>query len=259
MALTEQEHPLEFLPELALGVLPEAEAPGIRAHLSTCDSCRAEYEIMAEAARLLPYAVQEVEPGPSLKAGLMDRIASEPRVLRPKVMRPAWQRFTAIAAAAALLIAIGGALGVFAFAGDNSSLEAENGREGALVRALAEGDARRDTFEDGQLRASVVYAPGTTAAFALLEGLPPLPSGKEYQAWFIADGAPRPSNTFARAANGVWLASPGDVTGFAAMALTIEDKGGAKAPSQAPFMVVGLDATAGSFSLQDWFAMRPGD
>jgi hypothetical protein len=256
LALTEQEHPVEFLPELALGVLPEGEAPGIRAHLEGCESCRAEYEIMTEAARLLPYAVEEAEPAPSVKTGLMDRIASEPRMLRPRVIRPAWQRFTAIAAAAALLIAVGGFAGALMFRGDNSSLETENGRQGALVLALAEGNARRDTYEEGAMRASVVYAAGTESAFALLEGLPALPSGKAYQAWFIADGAPKPSNTFGGPGKGVWLESPGDVTGFAAMALTIEDKGGVDAPSQAPFMVVDLNAAAGSFSLKDWFALR---
>jgi anti-sigma-K factor RskA len=253
--LTEQEHPLEYLPELALGVLAEDEAPGIRAHLESCESCRAEYEIMAEAARLLPYAVEEVEPAPSVKAGLMERIASEPRPLGARIVRPAWQRFTAIAAAAAVLVAVGGLAGAMLFGVSDGDLEDENGRQGALVRAVAEGNARRDTFEDGAMRANVVYAPGADSAFALLAGMPELPSGKAYQAWFIADGAPRPSNVFSSVEDGVWLESPGSVTGFAAMALTIEDEEGADAPSQAPFMVVELNATAGTFSLEDWFAL----
>ncbi len=257
MALTEQDHPVDYLPELALGVLAEEDAPGIRAHLESCESCRAEYAVMTEAARLLPYAVEEMEPSADVKSGLMDRIAAEPRVLRPRAVRPAWQRFTAIAAAAALLIAVGGFAGALLFARDDSGLKEEHGRQGALVRALAEGNARRDTFEDGSLRASVVYAAGTESAFALLEGLPTLPSGKEYQAWFIAGGAAQPSNTFDSVERGVWLEAPGDVTGFAAMALTIEEEGGVEASSQAPILVVDLNASAGSFSLKDWFALNP--
>lgn|GEM_PF-3344074 len=253
--MTEQEHPLEFLPELALGVLAEEEAPGIRAHLDTCASCRAEYNIMAEAARLLPYAVEDVEPAPSVKSGLMERIANEPRVLRPRALRPAWQRFGAIAAAAAVLIVLGGVLGAVLAGDGDAGLEAENARQGALVRAVAEGNARRDTFESGAMRANVVYAPGQRTAFALLQGMPALPDGKAYQAWFIEGGAPRPSTVFSSAEDGVWLDSPGDVAGFAAMAFTIEDEDGAQAPSQPPFLVVELGATAGTIDLAGWFAL----
>jgi len=259
--LTEQEHPLEYLPELALGVLAEEEAPGIREHLAACDSCQAEYEVMAEAARLLPYAVKEVEPSEAVREGLMGRIADEPRQLRPRVIRPAWQRFTAIAAAAALLVVAGGFAGGILMGGDDGDLKRENSLQGSLVRAVAEGNARRDTVESGAMKASVVYAPGTESAFALLEGLPALPSGKAYQAWFIEAGAPKPSNVFG-SEGGVWLDSPGDVASFAAMALTIEDEGGADAPSQAPFMVVSLNSTAssaGGFNLKDWFALTMRD
>jgi predicted anti-sigma-YlaC factor YlaD len=68
---TDQDHPLEFLAELALGVLPESDAPAIRDHLSTCDSCRTEYETMERAALLLPYAVEDTEPGPQVRESLM--------------------------------------------------------------------------------------------------------------------------------------------------------------------------------------------
>ena len=253
--MTEQEHPLEYLPELALGVLAEEEAPGIREHLAACAGCQAEYEVMAEAARLLPYAVKGVEPSDGVREGLMERIAHEPREFRPRVIRPAWQRFTAMAAAAAVLLVVGGFAGGVLVGGDDGGLERENERQGSLVRAVAEGIARRDTAESGAMKASVVYAPGTDSAFALLEGLPALPSGKAYQAWFIEGGAPKPSNVFG-AAGGVWLESPGDVGSFAAMALTIEDKDGADVPSQAPFLVVNLNTSAGKpFTISDWLAL----
>jgi hypothetical protein len=184
----------------------------------------------------------------------MERIAAGPRQLRPRPAPPAWQRFAAIAAAVVVMLALGGIAGMLV-ANGGDGLEDENARQGALVRAVAQGNARRDTFEDGALRASVVYAPGQESAFALLEGMPPLPAGKAYQAWFIEGGAARPSNVFQESRDGVWLESPGDVAAFAAMAFTIEDEEGAEAPSQAPFMVVELGTSAGTFSLEDWFAM----
>jgi hypothetical protein len=258
--IPESEHPLDFLPELALGVLAEDEAPAIREHLAGCPSCQAEYATMSQAARMLPFAAEETEPNPKLREGLMQRIASEPRLMRPRsgtTAWPAWQRFASIAAAAAVLVVAGAFAGAQLWGGNDEDLEAENERSGAFVQAIAQGNARRDTAESGASKAMVVYVPGHTSAFAWLEGMPALPSGKAYQAWFIADGAPRPSTVFSQPSGGVWLESPEDVAKFGSIGLTIEDEDGANAPSQAPFMVVELNRSAASkpFSLQDWFAL----
>ena len=106
LALTEQEHPVDYLPELVLGVLPEDEAAPIRAHLETCESCSEEFALMSDATRLLPFAVQDAQPPAEQRGALMERIASEPRVLRPRTQRrPTWQWFGAAAAAAAAALA----------------------------------------------------------------------------------------------------------------------------------------------------------
>ncbi|MEO8538557.1 MAG: anti-sigma factor [bacterium] len=254
--MTEQEHPLEYLPELALGVLAEDDAPGIRAHLATCDSCAAEFEVMAGAARLLPFAVQDAEPSPGTRDSLMQRIATEPRVLtRRTIVRPAWQRFSAIAAGVALLLLVGAAAGESLFGGSDSGSSRETKNQRTLVEAVAKGTASRETAEQGGAKAMLVYAPGTNAAFAWLEGLPSLPNGKEYQAWFIGDGNPQPANTFANS-GGVWLDSPAQVDSFAAFALTIEDEGGAKAPTQQPFVVVNLKSAAKvPVTWEEWIQM----
>lgn len=255
--MTEQEHPIEFLPELALGVLAEDDAPGIREHLANCPSCQAEYEVMAEAARILPYAVEEVEPAPELRDGLMQRIATEPRVMRARPSRPAWQRYAQIAAAAAVFLVLGAFAGSMLWGADDGDLKDENARSGAFVQAIAQGNARRDTAESGDSRAMVVYVPGHTSAFVWVEGMPALPSGKAYQAWFIDGAAPRPSTVFSARSGGVWLESPSDVAGFSAIGLTVEDEDGARTPSQDPFMEVKLRPTAASqpFSLGDWFVL----
>ena len=256
------EHPLEFLPELALGVLADDDAPGIREHLAGCLSCQAEYEIMAEAARILPYAVEDIEPAPELREGLMQRITTEPRPLRAGPAAPAWQRFAQIAAAAAVLLAAGAFAGSKLWGGDNSDLEAENERSGAFVQAIAQGNARRNTAESGETKAMVVHVPGRTSAFAWVEGMPSLPSGKAYQAWFIDGGGARPSTVFSAANGGVWLESPADVASFNAIGITIEDDEGVDSPSQNPFMVVPLNSTAASpqsFTIEDWFALNPRD
>ncbi|MGE0599266.1 MAG: anti-sigma factor [Dehalococcoidia bacterium] len=255
--MTEEQHPLDYLPELALGVLAEDDAPRIREHLESCGTCRAEYETMVGAARLLPFAMEEVQPRPEVRAGLMERIATEPRPLRPRPGRPRWQRLTAIAAAAAVLVVVGGFAGALLTGGNDDSLKAENSLQRTLVEGIAEGNARRDTAEQDGARTALVYVPGSSSAFAWVENLPALPDGKAYQAWFIQDGHAVPSDHFSHAEGGVWLSAPGDVSGFGAFALTIEDKNGAKQPTSDPFVVVTLGSAASRqpFTSEDWVAL----
>jgi len=258
--LFEEEHPVDFLPELALGVLGDEESAALREHLAGCEACTAEFEVMSKAARLLPYAGDEAEPRPEMREGLMERIASEPVVLRAKPARPAWQRLSAIAAALVLLFGAGAVVGVAVSGSDD--LKEETERQQTLVRAVAEGDARRETAEDGDTRAVLVYAPDAESAFAMLEGLPALGDGKAYQAWFIADGPPLPSDVFTSAEEGVWLTSPEEVASFAAFALTIEDEDGADAPTQEPFLVMALGQSASArqpFTMREWLALTMRD
>ena len=254
--MSENEHPLDYLAELALGALSEDEAAPLREHVASCETCRAEYELMTNAARMLPYAAQDAEPSPAIREGLFERIAAEPVALRPRVIRPAWQRFTAIAAAAAVLVIAGGLAGMLMASNGGGGFEEEATRQRSLVRAVADGDARRDTMESGATRATLVYAPGADSAFALLEGLPALPEGKEYQAWFIADGPPLPSDVFTSASEGVWLASPDEVRSFAAFAVTIEDEGGVESSKEQPVLVMNLGQAASvPFTMGDWLAL----
>lgn len=257
LALTEQEHPVDYLPELALGVLQEDLAPAIREHVAACESCQAEFTLMTGAAKLLPFAVREAEPPAAQRSALMDRIASEPRVLRPvRKARPAWQWFGAVAAAAAIFLAAGGIIGASLFGATDGALTKERDDQRALVQAVAQGTASRQTAEQNGTKATLVFAPGTDSAFAWLEGLPELPEGKAYQAWFIGDSTPRPSNVFASAGKGVWVDSPASVDSFAAFALTIEDDNGAQAPTREPFVVVSLNAAARMpITWEEWIAM----
>ncbi len=241
-------------------MLSEADEAAVRAHLETCPTCTQEHDEMLRAARMLPFAVQEVETTGGARESLMQRIASEPRALRPvRVNRPAWQRFAAIAAVAALLIALGGVVGASLFGSSDDALTREAANQRTLVQAVAQGTASRDTSEAGGAKAMLVFAPGTRSAFAWLEGLPALPAGKDYQAWFIDSDSPKPSTAFA-SAGGVWVDSPADVDGFSAFALTIEDKGGVPKPTQDPFIVVDLNAAARQpIGWQDWLAMTAND
>jgi hypothetical protein len=74
-----------------------------------------------------------------------------------------------------------------------------------------------------------------------VEGMPVLPAGKAYQAWFTRDGTHfEPSDVFTTRSGGVWLHTGGTVADYQAMAFTIEDAAGAKQPTQAPFVQLAL-------------------
>ena len=233
------EHPLEFLAELALGALTEGEAAEIEAHVVGCAECGAELAQMRRVARLLPFAVEDIAPAPSIKAGLLGRIAAEPRPIR-SIPRsgPGWGWPLAIAAAAAALLVSGGALGASLFGGAASNLNSE--RQGTLVQAFAQGTASTSRGEQGGASVTLLRAPGQRDAFVWVANLPALPAEKAYQAWFIRDGKAEPSTVFRSGSGGVWIEADDTIDRFATMALTIEDGGGARTPSGAPFVAVEL-------------------
>ncbi|MGH2634384.1 MAG: anti-sigma factor [Tepidiformaceae bacterium] len=247
-----QAHPADLLPELALGVLPEAEAESVREHLAGCTECTAELREMDRVAGLLPFGVEDVAPSPAIKAGLMERIAHEPRRLQPPTrphLRPRYWLGAAAAGIAVLVLA--GAVGFLlgnsggGSASGSGSLKAENLRQAALVQSVANDTVLKSTVTEGPASATLLRAPGSSDAYAWLEGLPALPAGKAYQAWLTSDGKQFDPSTVFSNGQGVWLVAGRDFGTYAVVALTIEDAGGARQPTQAPFLEVKLYPGAG--------------
>jgi hypothetical protein len=244
-------HPVDYLPELALGVLPEAEAAEIEAVVTACEECKEELRLLQSAVRVLPAAASPGEPSPLVRDAVLQRIRAEQldataapaaRAIREpaNVVRPRWAWLgAAVAAAIAAIVAAG--VGGYALRGGDSA----DARETAVVEAAGRGDLLVARFEDGGVETSLVRAPGESDAFAWVENLPALPEGKAYQAWFTRDGATfEPSDVFTASDGGTWLSADAAIDDYAAMGFTIEDKGGAETPSSAPFVVVELQRSA---------------
>lgn len=243
------EHPLDFLPELALGVLPASDAASVEAHLASCESCRAEYDEMSRVARLLPLASEDTEPSPELKGGVMERIAMEPRPLaaarQGRIVRPNWAWTTGAVAAGLVLLALGGIGGWALGQDDTSDLERQAAAQQQVVDAAAQGTLRVSRAEgEGDARATLLSVPGSRTAFVMLENAPALPAGKRYQSWYIA-GAKAPVPGQLSDEPRIWLqAKDAPIEDFSAVAFTIEDEDGADQPSQTPFMVIEVAAAA---------------
>jgi anti-sigma factor RsiW len=230
-------HPAEYLPELALGVLPESEAEAIRRHLAGCQPCAEEYTELVRVAALLPLAADAPGPSPETRAAVLAAVRRSPsRVARPRLL-PA-SPWAARIAAAVLLLAAGGGLGWLVGRGDQEPPSAALAARDALLADAARGETLRAAATSSSgVQASILLAPRAGLAVAVLDGLPPPPAGRTYQAWLIAGDTPQSAGLFATGGPLV-LAPGGDLRRFAAFAVTLEAEGGAPAPTSEPLVVV---------------------
>jgi len=95
----------EKLVEYELGALEEGESGAIAEHLQSCADCRRELEAMKRTSALLG-PIQPSTPPPHLWLGIRERLRPRRRRLWASLPQMRWQQ--ALAAAAALLIIVGG-------------------------------------------------------------------------------------------------------------------------------------------------------
>jgi anti-sigma factor RsiW len=211
----------------ALDALDDDERSAFEAHLKGCDACRGQLADFRETASVLAYAAD----GPAPPDGLRERILNEARRERPTqsvvVLRPRRAlRLTAIAAAAAVVAAIG--LGLWATS-LSSSLDAERNALADSARAaaiLADEQSRRLSLgEYGQ----VVRAPDGDAVM-IVRDLEEAPSGKTYEAWVIGRGGPVKAGLFEGGDQEIVLLDEPLGTG-AIVAVTLEPEGGSEQPT----------------------------
>lgn len=216
-----------------LGALDERERADLEHHMAECAECREELQWLRGAADALPRSVEQYEPPPRLRASLLAEIGGEgegdrdrgPGLLRRLFSMP--RRLTpgmAWAGAAAVL-----AIGVLGGYGLSQGL---SGDEVRTISATAEGNA------GGVL---TVSGDGEDGAILRVTGLPQPTGGDVYQAWVQRGGTITPEPTFEVGEDGRGaVAVPEDLSGADAVMVTREERGGARAPTGAPVLTVGL-------------------
>jgi anti-sigma factor RsiW len=214
----------------ALDALDPEEAREYEAHLARCERCRDELASLSEAAGALAYAAEAPVPPAELRARILQQAQRErPNVvpLRPRRLAP-----LGVAAAVAACVAVG--LGVWAASLSNKldRREAELRAQERVAAILAAPSSRTISFGRGAL---VVGRNGEAAL--VVHNLKDPPSGKTYEAWISAGGAPRPAGTFD---GGEIVSVPldGAVEPGASVLVTVERDGGVEAPTQKPFLSV---------------------
>ena len=212
----------------ALGSLDPDEAAEFERHLAGCEQCRRGLRWFTPAVESLAESVERIEPPSQLRENLMETVRAEAaRPTDAEAPRPA-NRFRslflrpAMAVAAVALIAAA-VLGYSLGGGSESDTITGTTPAGGSVQALLERTSDSGTLE--------------------LTGLSQLPSDEVYQAWVQRNGKIEPSSLFAPRKNGSASAAiPRYLDGAQQVMVSVEPRGGSKAPTSAPLVSVGLSS-----------------
>jgi anti-sigma-K factor RskA len=250
----------------ALDALDPDEQRSFEAHLRGCDICREEVESYRSVVMQLPHMAPAASMSPSQRDALRQRILREAQATRgsPTVdigtarekrsaVAPARTSFPPwIAAAAAIIVAVVGALSYSTMSSERSRLAsqlADARTEVALKDSIADALAGPEVHvvslvSSSQAKPSArVFWNHTKHVFVVAShSLSPSPEGKTYQLWAMPGAGARPISmgTFTVQAGQetlAVLAVPQDVVEAGLVeqcALTVEPVGGSEQPTETP-------------------------
>jgi anti-sigma-K factor RskA len=247
------------LAALALGVLTNAQAQAVRAHIATCESCQAEFrelrhvtDALAQSAEIPP-----AEMDPARSARMKSRIlasahsqsdghTSRPRA--PASVRSRPLQLAYVVATAAILLAAVSMLRSIDLEDevntDNDRLAQLHDRIDDQARSAAEQNERMaDLFASDSRHYTV---PGGEVVrhgdriYLAMRSLPKLPPGRVFQAWTLSPGTKtmEPSITFTPNRQGMAIVQlPIVGSKITMIAVSVEPEGGSKAPTTTPTFV----------------------
>jgi len=225
------EHVLDSLPAYALGSLEAEESRRVDEHLSSCWICRDESNSFQMVVEQLSFAAPAAAPSPDLKERLMQRVHSTrlaPRVQAQPAKRPWLERLLPAWGLASLCLLIG-------LAGSNLFLwqrlnQLPVGTTSLGMRAVPLSASVAGSTATGFV---LISADGEDGAL-VVDGLPPLEEGKQYQLWLIRDGQRTSGAVFSTDENsygGTRIRAPLSLLEYSAVGITIEPQGGSPQPT----------------------------
>ena len=209
----------------ALDALDDDERERFERHLAECEDCTEQLALLREPVAALAYAVEGPAPPEALRGRIIADARSEPRAVVIKLRRRNWP-LAAVAgvAAAAACLAIG--LGIWAHS-LSSSLDRERSVKSEYESLLEAGA----TAKPLQGASGSLLIANDGRGLLVVCGLDKAPSTKTYEAWVIAGKTPQPAGLF-RGGNGCSpLVLTQRVPSGATVAATLEQAGGATAPT----------------------------
>jgi anti-sigma-K factor RskA len=249
----------------AFGASSSDEKAALRQHLAECDRCRAADEEFQQAASLMALGFEPVAPPPELRDRILQAIENEPQDEAPQEdeamdnevvpfrrrVRPWW-----LATAAIFFIALfawselrvraereklaATQAAVRTLASENELLARKNALIAAQVAALSASGTRTIGLSGQEVApaasARVFLDAPQRRAFVFFHNLPPNGEAKSYQLWIIPKNAPAPQSigvfdVDAAGEASMVIQNLPVATEIKALAVTLEPKGGLKAPS----------------------------
>jgi anti-sigma-K factor RskA len=226
-------HVLDLLPAYALGSLEASEADLVEEHLLSCWICRAESTTFQEVAEQLSFAAPVSIPSPGLKDRLLQRVQvvrSQPRVPVQATPRPWLERLLPVWGLASLGLII--ALAAFSLSLWQRLNQLEFITAPGGMRAIPLSTADAASNATGFV---LVGADGRNGA-VVVDGLPPLDEGQQYQLWLIRDGERTSGAVFStdqESYGGTRIKVAGSLLEYSAVDVTIEPTGGSPEPTGA--------------------------
>lgn len=226
-----EEHVLDSLPAYALGSLDAEEARRVEEHLAGCLVCRDESDSFQKVAEQLSFVAPAAAPSPDLKERLMQRVHSTrpvPHVQAQPAKRPWLERLLPAWGLASLCLLIG-------LVGSNLFLwqrlnQLPAGTTPLGMRAVPLSAPAADSTATGFV---LISADGEDGAL-VVDGLPPLEEGQQYQLWLIRDGQRISGAVFSTDENnygGTRIRAPRSLLDYSAVGITIEPEGGSPQPT----------------------------
>jgi anti-sigma-K factor RskA len=219
-----------------LDAVPELERAAFERHLAQCDACAQEIRELRETATRLGQAAAG-EPPPWLRSQVMSRI-SQVRQVPPEQglltggqrRTPGWALRLSTVAAAVLLVA-SVVLGVLLVNAQNDLTDTQRYAQSISKILEAPDAAINNGAVQGGGQATVISSRDQNKALLLTDGLPDPGAGKDYQAWLLGEGKPKPLGVLAGDRLDI------DAIGTAPnIGLTIEPDGGSAQPSMDPLV-----------------------
>jgi anti-sigma-K factor RskA len=228
-------HIYESLAAYALDCLDEDEKEVVTRHLAQCAECRAELSNYQDVAALLPFAGELVDPPPDLKARLMAQVQNASHPNPPIIASSNWfdrllhwsRRSAPLWGTVSLALVVMLGISNLLLWGQVRQLQTTRPPQMQFVRMSGTQSA---PAAEGVI---VISADGDHGTL-VVDKLPPLQAGQQYQLWLIDNGQRTNGGVFSVDPDGygsLWVKSPRPLASYGSFGVTIEPQGGSPGPT----------------------------
>lgn len=223
----------------ALDALDPDERVAYEAHLAGCEQCQDDLRDFLRTTEALAVGASGPAPSPGLRNRIVAEIRSESRQnVVALESRPRRRLVPVLAAATAIAAVVAVALGVRAAHLSGELGDARSALEQAQASSAVLGDpaARRVPLQPGAEAKGELVVGSDGKAVLVVDDLGRAPAGKTYQLWIVAGGKAESAGLFPGGSGRDVLVVDGTVQPGDVVAVTVEDAGGAVAPTTTPIV-----------------------